>query len=71
MLTIPQIYLVLLLCSRIEAEVGLIREVVREEDKFDKGGLRDKRLRLFYFPAEESRLLPVGHVRLLVPVDYL
>lgn len=68
MLTVAQVHLVRLLRPRVEAEVSLVGEVIRVEDELDERRFRDERLRLFDFPAEQSRFLSVGDVRPLVPV---
>lgn len=68
MLSIAEVNIELLLRSGVEAEVGLVGEVVSVEEELHEGGLRDESLWLFSLSAEQTRILPVAQLRLGVPV---
>jgi hypothetical protein len=70
-LAIAKIYFKLLLCSRIEAEVGLVREIVRVELHFDKASLGDESLWLFNLTTKHSRVSAVTDLSLGVAINDL
>jgi hypothetical protein len=71
MLAVAEVDLELLLGSRVEAEVGLIGEVVRVEENPNDTRFRDEGLRLFRLSTEYSRVLTVAHLCFGVAVRYL
>lgn len=71
MLAVTQIDFVLLLGSRIKAEVCLICKVVRVKENFDDARFRYKCLRLLGFTAKYTLLLAIVHFGLLIAVYYL
>lgn len=71
MLAVPQINLELLLCTRVETEICLIRKVVSVKQNLDEARLRDECLRLLGLAAEKTRVFPVAHIRLGVAIHDL
>ena len=70
-LAVPQVHFELLLSTRIEAEVRLVREVVRVEQHFDKTRFWNERLGLLRLSTEEPRIFPVTYVCLGIAINNL
>ena len=64
-------HLLLQLNAGVEAEVGLLCEIVDVEDDFDEGSLGDKGPGLLDLATEHAQILPVRYVRLCVAVHDL
>lgn len=61
MLAVSQVYLELLFRAGVEAEVRLIRKVIRVEYHTDETCLGNKCLRLLRLTAINPRIFPIAH----------
>lgn len=71
MLAVAEVHIVLLLRPRVEAEVSLVREVVRVEEQLNKASLRDEGLRLLCLPAEQTGVFTITKLSLSVAIHDL
>lgn len=71
MLAVSQVHLELLFCTRVETEICLVSEVVSVKQHLDEARLRDECLWLLGLAAEQTRVLPVAHIRLGIAIHDL